>query len=180
MAQTAGNEGAPLDGLVRVAFWSGAALLLVAPLVAMRLTDGMRWDSGDFIFVGVLVGALGMAFEVTMRTTRSWAYRLGVGAAVAAAFLTVAANGAVGMIGSEDNPYNLYFFAAIAVAVAGAVFTRFRAGGMALAMGAAAIVQAGVALGGYSADPKGAMLSLVLASVWLLSAGLFRMAGRSG
>ena len=178
MAQMAGRDGAGLDRAVRVAFWSAAVLLLVAPLVVVRVNDGMRWDSGDFTFVALLLGALGIGFEVTMRTTRSWPYRFGVGFAVATTFLIVLANGAVGMIGDEENPYNLCFLGAIAVAVAGAVLARFRAGGMALAMGAAAIVHAGVALGGYSADPRGSILSLGMALVWLVSAALFRMAGR--
>jgi hypothetical protein len=37
-------------------------------------------------------------------------------------------------------------------------------------------VQAGLALGGYSADPRGALFSATFAGLWLLSAALFRTA----
>jgi hypothetical protein len=113
-----------------------------------------------------------------MRTTRSWTSRFAAGFAVAAGFLIIWANGAVGMIGNEDNPYNLLFLGAIAVALLGAVVARFRAAGMALAMLAAGLLHAGIALGGWSADPIGARFSLGFAFLWFLSAALFRKAAQ--
>jgi hypothetical protein len=50
---------------------------------------------------------------------------------------------------------------------------------MALAMAAASLVQIGVALGGLSADLRGAVFSIVLATPWLLSAALFRAAAKA-
>ena len=86
---------------MRVTLWSLAALL--SPLVAMQFTDEVRWDAADFIFAGILIGSVGVAYELAVRMTGNSAYRAGAGFALAATFLTVWANGAVGMIGNEDN-----------------------------------------------------------------------------
>jgi hypothetical protein len=162
----------------RIAGWTIAALLLVTPFVAMQLTEEVNWSAGDFIVAGLLIGAVGVTLELTVRSSRNPAYRAGVGLALLASFLLVWVNGAVGMIGNEDNPYNLLFFVAIAVALAGAVIVAFRAAGMALAMAGAALVQGAVATFGMAADPRGGVLSLVMAGLWLLSAALFRHAAR--
>ncbi len=49
------------------------------------------------------------------------AYRFAVGVALAAAFLLVWMNLAVGLIGSEDNPANLMYFGVLAVGFIGAI-----------------------------------------------------------
>jgi hypothetical protein len=161
----------------RVAGWSTAALILLLPLVAMRLTSEVNWTMTDFIFAAVLIGGVGAIFELTMRLTRNYAYRAAVGSALAAAFLIIWATGAVGMIGSEDNPFNLLFLGVIALALAGAVVAHFRAAGMARAMLLAAIAQVGISIARLAADPLGGVFSAAFAGPWLLSAALFRRAG---
>jgi len=180
MAQAAERTGRGWGQAARVALWSLAGLLLLAPLVAMRFTTEVNWGPEDFIFAGLVFGTVGLVAELTVRRTRSLAARAGAAFAVAAAFAIVWANAAVGMIGDEGNPYNLLFVGAIAVALGGAAIARFRAGGTALAMAAAGTVHAAAALGGISADPRGGEISLVLALLWLASAALFRRAAREG
>jgi hypothetical protein len=158
--------------------WGTAALLLLLPLAAMQFTAEVRWDEEDFIFAGVLIGAVGIAYELTVRMTRNWGYRAAVAVALAAAFLIIWANGAVGMIGSEGNPYNLLFGGVIVIALVGAVIARFRPAGLARAMIAAAIAQVGVAAVGLSTDVLGGVLSAAFAGLWLLAAALFRRAAR--
>lgn len=160
----------------RLAAWSIAALILLLPLVAMRFTTEVNWSVGDFVFAALLIGTVGLAFELTVRVTRGWARRGAVAFALAAFFLTIWANGAVGMIGSEDNPYNLLFFGVIAVALLGAIAARFRAAGMAVAMAAAAFAQVAIAVFGMSADLRGGIISAGFGGLWLLSAALFRKA----
>jgi hypothetical protein len=162
----------------RVTGWAAAAGLLLLPLVAMQFTREVNWTFFDFLFATVLIGGVGLAFELAVRTTRSTTYRAGIAAALAAAFLIVWVNGAVGMIGSEHNPYNLLFLAVIAVGFGGAVIARFRAAGMAGAMLAAAIGHLCVAAAGIPADPRGAVFSAACAAPWLLAAWLFRSAAR--
>ena len=178
MASNADDRGAGRGSPWRIAAWGTAALLLLLPLVAMQFTDEVSWTGFDFIFAGIMLGSVGLVFELTVRMSRNYAYRAGVGFALAAAFLIVWATGAVGMIGDEGNPYNLLFGGAILVALAGAAVARLRPAGMALAMIAAAVAHAAVALGGLVADPRGAVVSLVFAAPWLLSAWLFRKAAR--
>jgi hypothetical protein len=160
----------------RAAAWSFAALILLLPLVAMRFTAEVNWTVGDFIFASLLIGSVGLTLELAVRVSPSRTYRGGVGFAVAAAFLLVWANGAVGMIGNEDNPYNLLFLGVIPLALLGAVVARFRAAGMAWAMALAGLAQAGIAIGGMPADLRGGVLSALLAGLWVLSAALFRNA----
>lgn len=178
MAHEAGIVGRRRPNPWRIAAWSIAALLLLLPLVAMQFTSEVNWDETDFIFAGVLIGSVGLLVEVTVRTTKSLAYRSAVGLSLAASFMIVWANGAVGMIGNEDNPYNMLFLGVIALALLGCIAARFRAAGMALAMLGAAIVHGGVAVVGMAEDLRGGVLSLIFAGFWLLSAGLFRIAAR--
>jgi hypothetical protein len=162
----------------RIAAWGTAALLLLLPLVAMQFSDEVVWTGFDFAFAGAMIGGVGLLFEMTVRMARNNAYRSAIGFALAAAFLIVWANGAVGMIGNEDNPYNLLFIAVIGLALIGAIAARFRPAGMALAMTAAAVAHGGVAIVGMFADARGGAVSLVFAGFWLLSAALFRKAAR--
>lgn len=169
MAKEAGKTG--LASPWRIAGWGTAALLLVLPL-AMKAP----WTASDFIFAGLLLGSLGLAFEFIVGRSDSIAYRLGAAVAAIAAFLTVWVNAAVGMIGSGDNPLNLLFGGVLLVALAGAIVARLDAAGMARAMGVAAILQAGAGAAGLGTDVRGGVLSMGFAGLWLLSSALFHNA----
>ena len=157
----------------RIAGWSIPVVLLLLPAVAMRFSDEVNWTTSDFIFAGVLFGSVGLAFEFIVRKSSSLAYRLGAGLAVVTAFLTVWVNGAVGMIGSEDNPFNLLFGSVLFIALIGAILARLEAGGMARAMAVTAAAQAAVGAAGLSTDVLGAVFSMAFGGIWLLSAALF-------
>ena len=158
--------------------WGIAAGLILLPLIAMQFTSEVNWTVGDFLFAILLIGSVGLAFELVVRASRNAAYRAGAAAALAASFLTVWVNGAVGMIGSEENSYNLLFLGVILVALSGSALAGFRARGMALAMLAAAAAQAALGLFGMTADLRGGILSTVFAGIWLLSAALLGNAAR--
>jgi len=178
MANGAGNGGGRAGSPWRIAAWSIAALLLALPLVAMRFTDEVSWTVSDFLFAGLMIGLVGVTFELAVRMTANSAQRAAIAVALAAAFLTIWANGAVGMIGDEDNPFNLLFFGVIALALGGAVVARFRPAGMALAMAAAAIAQAALGIVGMASDLRGGVLSAAFGGLWLVSAALFRKGAR--
>ena len=119
----------------RVAAWAAAGLLLLAPLVAMQFTDEVNWTVGDFVVFGVLLfGSLG-AYELARRMTGNTAYRAGVGLAIAAAFLLVWVNGAVGI---TDSDADFAFFLVPTVGIIGATIARFKPRGMVRAMFATA------------------------------------------
>ena len=163
----------------RIAGWSvPLLLLLMLPAVAMQFTSEVDWTASDFVFAAVLFGSVGLAFELIVRKSESLAYRFAAGLAVAAAFLTVWVNGAVGMIGSEDNPYNLVFAGVLFIALMGAVLARFESAGMARAMAMSAIAQVVAGAIGLTTDALGAVFSMAFGGLWLLSAALFWNAAR--
>ena len=164
----------------RILGWGMAAALLLTPLVAMQFTSEVNWTASDFAFAGVMFGGVGNAYEFAVRRTRSHAYRGAVALALAAAFLIVWANGAVGMIGDEGDPANLMFAAVLAIALLGSVLARFRAGGMAAVMAAAAVAQAMAGGVGMLIDPLGGIFSAAFAGLWLISAALFHRSATEG
>ena len=171
----------------RVAGWSIAAALLLLPLVAMQFTHEVNWTPFDFAFAAAMIGGVGIAFELTVRVTPNNAYRGGVAIALAAAFLLIWINGAVGIIGDEDNPLNLLYVGVIAIAFGGMVWTRFRARGASRAMNAAAIANAAVGVVAVVAgrnDPPGIVGLLVLNGFFVLlylgAAQLFAIAAANG
>jgi len=174
--------------VLRIIGWSLVAGLLVAPAIAMQFTDDIQWAPSDFIFAGVVLIGAGAIAELAVRASGAWSYRIGVGLAVFASALLLWFNGAVGIIGSEDNPANLLYLGVILAALVGSVASRFRAGGMALAMAAAAALQVIVGvlavLRGWGAGSENwprpvIVLSIVFGLIWLSSAALFRRAARA-
>jgi len=164
----------------RIVVWGTAAFLLLLPLVAMQFTGEVSWTPLDFIVMGIMLLAACGIYEFGAGMSGNTAYRAGIGIAVAAGFLLVWINLAVGIIGTEDNPANLMFGGVLAVAAIGASIARFAPRGMAGALVATAIAQALVAsialVAGWGLEAVA--LSAFFAALWLTSAGLFRKAAR--
>lgn len=170
----------------RLLLWTVPTALLITPAIMMlRSVDGWLWGPFDFVLAAVLLyGSTGLV-DLAIRKGGSTAYRLGAGLAVLASFLLIWINGAVGVIGSEDNPANLVFIGIILVALAGSVLGRFEPRGMSRAMLAACALTTAVAAavpvfawGGD--DHPGAVGLMVLiggfALMWGLSSALFAKA----
>jgi len=85
------------------------------------------------------------------------------------------ANLAVGLVGSEGNPANLWFMAVPVVGLIMAAVGRFAAQGLVRAMLAMVVAQivAGVAVGG---TVEAIAITLVWSAAWLACAWLFRRA----
>lgn len=165
----------------RIAVWGGAAALMLAPAIATRVSDEMAWDPADFILVAIMLAVACGAWELAMRKTRNWAYAAAAVAAAGAVFLLFLVNGAVGLIGDEDNPVNLLFFGMPTLASGGAIIVRFRPEGMArtMAVTAGAQVVAGALAMTMVPDVRGFMLGTAMfVPLWLLSAWLFARAAR--
>ncbi len=160
----------------RMLGWGFAASLILLPAVAMQLTDEVNWDAADFVFAFILLGGTGLLLELIVRRGPNLAYRAGAGAAVANCFLLFWATGAVGVIGNEDHPANLAYIGVIFLALIGAVIAAFRPAFMVRAMALCAAASAMLSVYGFTVDAKGAMFSLGFVAIWLLSAGLFRVA----
>lgn len=167
--------------------WGGAAALLALPFVAMQFTREVVWTASDFIAFGLMLLMVGVPLELAARASTDWSYRCGALLALAGMFLTIWANLAVGIVGSDDNPANAWFFAALLVGMSGTVIARARPHGMAIAMLATA-ASLGVAfvivVSGPTDEPfvphiREAIGTAVFASLFVASAALFRKASRA-
>lgn len=183
VTRSGGGHGNPW----RIAVWGTAAFLLLLPLVAMQFTSEVNWDETDFIVIGIMLTVACGTYELAARMTGNSLYRAAVGVAVAAAFILIWINLAVGIIGSEDNPANLMYAGVLAVAVAGALLARSQAAGMARALFATALAQLLVGaialIAGFGSTAPSfpeAILGLTgfFTTLWLASAALFRKAAR--
>ena len=161
--------------------------MLLLPLVAMNVTDQVDWDAADFAIVGALLLGAAVTYELAARSWGAPAYRAAVGVALAAAFILVWVNSAVGVIGTEGDDANLMYGGVLAVGIIGAVIARFEPGGMARALFATALAQTLVAvialIGGLGSTGSTwpsdiLMLTAFFAALWLMSAWLFRNAAQ--
>ena len=147
----------------------------------------MNWDVADFVVFFAMLAGAGGAYRVASRRSSGATYRVATGLALATAFLLLWVNGAVGIIGDENNDANLMYFGVLAVALAGALLVRLQPAGMAWTMFATAVAQglvAGIALLA-APEPAGPawpadvlVLTAFFAALWLLSARLFQVAAR--
>jgi hypothetical protein len=159
--------------------WSGAALMLATPLVAMRFTKEVAWTAFDFAVFGAMLAIACGTFELALRASGNLAFRAAVGVAVATGFFIVWACGAVGIIGDEGNLANLMFGGVLLVAVAGGFVAKFGGASMARALVATAFVQAVVGIiAQMMGSAEGFIASGVFTGAWLLSAWLFAKAAR--
>lgn len=164
---------------MRWVLWGGAALLLMLPLVAMQFTSEVNWTPFDFIVMGAMLGLACAAFELAVRMARSNLYLIAAGVAIAAAFLMIWINLAVGIIGNERNPDNLMFVGVLAIGLIAVAFSRLKSLGMARAMETTAIAQAVVSVIAVIIGERDSFLLIVIFVVmWLISAQLFRRAAR--
>ncbi len=157
----------------RIARWTVVAGLLLLPAVAMQFTAEVNWTPSDFVFAGVMIGGTALLYDIAVLTRASFAYRGGVALALAASFLLIWINGAVGIIGNEANPANLMFAGPLAIAFLGALLSRFRPRGMAWTMAGAGVAQIVI---GIIALTMGALIpfvTLFFAVLWWTSAALF-------
>lgn len=166
--------------------WGAAAGLLALPLVAMQFTREVNWDGFDFLVAAILIGGVGLGLELAVRATRNSGYRVAAALALLTGFLVTWSNLAVGIIGDEDHPANLMFFAVVALAILGSVAARGRArilGRVMAFAGVGQFVVPGIAFLIWSPTVDanlGRVLVFngVFAAMWLTSAWLFGRAAR--
>lgn len=177
------TENKRYRSIARPALATGAVLLV--PLIAMQFTDEVVWTLGDFIAAGTMIFGTGLTYQRVTRKTSASAYRIAVGFALASALFLIWANLAVGIVGTEDNPVNLWYFGVVAVGIIGTLINRFQPDGMVLTMFAMALAQALVAaialIGGYYQSPPSSVFQIIAVNgffilLFIVSALLFRYA----
>jgi len=173
---------APWGQWLRIAAWTVAATLLLAPLIAMQFTREVVWTPFDFALAAALLfGSLGI-MELAIRRSGSLPFRAGIATTLFGIVSLIVVNGAVGIVGSEDDPANLMFVAVPLIGFGVVATRRFRRGiwPIALAtMATAQVIVGAIALVGRVAiagDIVGATIGF--AAIWLTAATLFARANR--
>ncbi len=169
----------------RIAAWAAGALMLLLALVAKQFIGEVNWV-GNLAQTGALIIGVGVGVELASRKTGEAAYRAAIGLALGSALLLGWVNGAVGIIGSEDNDANLMYFGVLAVGAIGAIIARFKPRGMARVLFATALAQtlvAVIALVGRLGSPYSGPLEIVsingfFVALFVGSAVLFWKAAR--
>ena len=147
----------------RLAGVAAGVLMLLLALLGKQLIGEPPWVA-NVAQVGTLIIGIGIAVELASRKTGEAAYRAAVILALGSTLLLVWVNGAVGIIGSENNVANLMYAGVIVVGAIGAIIARFKPGGMARALFAMALVQtlvAVIALVGRLGSPYSGPLEIV-------------------
>jgi hypothetical protein len=161
----------------------GTGLVLLIPLVLWLLAI-WHWRPGAIVLaVVLLVGGAGLAYELVAKKISNKAYLFAVGVALAAVFLLVWMNAAVGGI-LGDNPANMMYFGVLLVGLIGAIIARLEPQGMSRALFATAfamvLVPAIALIIGTPAFANGVVavfgLHAIFAVLWVGSALLFRRA----
>lgn len=163
-------------------------LLLMIPLIAMQFSDEVVWTFSDFVIAGGLLFGTGFMYILVTRLLATQMaenpiYRVAVGFALLTGLFLIWSNLAVGIIGSENNPYNVIYFGVIAVGIIGAFIARFEPKGMTYTMFVMALAQALVTaialIGGFYQSPPSTIFHIIAVNgffitLFVVSALLFR------
>lgn len=162
---------------LRIAGWSLAVVLLLAPAAAMLAgAEGVNWTASDFVVAGIVFAIVGGLFELAARSTANMSYRAAVFFAVGCAFLQLWISAAVGIIGDEDNAANWTYYAVVLIAMSASAVAAGRARAMARAMAVTMAMQLlFFALHMFDGHMT-AVIDLFFSALWLLSARLFARA----
>jgi hypothetical protein len=182
------NNGGGGNKWLTAAWTSATALILLTPLIAMQFTDEVNWTVGDFVFAGGMLLGAGVTYELAARVG-NLADQAGAVVALGTGVLIFWVTGAVGIIGSENNPGNLLYLAAVVLAIVGAIVTGGRAARMVWAMSVAALATVLAPIAAYFAniaEPRADVLAPEVYAAtafftvgWLLSAFFFRKASQA-
>ncbi|MFN3451684.1 MAG: hypothetical protein ACK4ZE_05955 [Sphingorhabdus sp.] len=147
----------------------------------MQFTTEVNWDETDFVVAAIIFGMVGGLIEFAVRLSSNWYFRVGSMFAVLAGFMVIWSNLAVGMIGNEDNPVNLWFGLVLLIAIGGSIASRLRGSILPQAMFAAGLVQMyiGIFAGIFGNDVRGGRYTIALSIIWLISGLLFWFARRT-
>lgn len=129
---------------IRPLVWTVVGTLILLIVSAKELTRvgqvEVQWN--EAAAYAVILLAIGGAYETWQwLKTREGVYRVAFGVGLLGALLLGWVNGAVGIIGSEDNSVNLMYGAVFAIGLIGSLISRFKPHGMAYTLFAAALVQ---------------------------------------
>jgi len=91
----------------RLVVWAIVGVLILTLLVVMPFTDEVQWN--EAVAYGIILLVVGGFYELWqwLKRTRTRTYRIAFGIGLLGVFLLGWVSGAVGIIGSENQPVNL-------------------------------------------------------------------------
>jgi hypothetical protein len=127
----------------RLIVWAAVVMFMSLIALAIQFTDEISKSEAMAYGIILLVG--GGFFELWQwLKTRNKTYHVAFSLGLVGILLLGWVSGAVGIIGSENNPANLMYWAVPVVLLIGSLMARFQPGGMACTLLAAALVQISV------------------------------------
>ncbi|MDX1702646.1 MAG: hypothetical protein R3250_18590 [Melioribacteraceae bacterium] len=174
----------------RIGILLSIIILLLIPLIAMQFTDEVNWDISDFAIMAFVLTGIALAYEIIAVKSGKTVYKIALGIALLGVFLLFWVNGAVGIIGNEDQPANMLFGAVFIVGLTGSLISRFKPLGMSNTLYISALVQMIVPASAYFIWPPPEtswspsvfgvfFLSSFFAILFIISAMLFRQASKN-
>ena len=172
-------EPRPAGARWRIAAWAGAAALVVVPVLAWRAYQPFAFEPGHGIMAALVTLVSGLAYEIAVRLPARRTLAGGLALNLLGILTTVWFNGAVGIIGSEDDPANRMFLVPIGIALAGLAVASYRPGVAALVLVMATFGQLGtffhaLAAGYGFIGP----ITVFFCAIWLAASFLYRRAER--
>lgn len=125
---------------LRITVWTIVLVLILMMPITMQFTNEVQWNEAvAYIFLLLVIGCIYELWQWLKTRTKTYraAFVVGLGTALLIGWV----NGAVGIIGSEDNPANLLYGAVAAVGLIGSLISRFKPQGMSYTLFVAAVVQ---------------------------------------
>ena len=116
-----------------------ALLILLVLLITIQSTDEVAW--GIFVFAFTVLFGASFAYESIIKKSAPTIYKAAIAIAIVTILILFWINGAVGIIGSEDNPANLMYLGVIIIVIIGSLISQFKPRRMALTLSLAALVQ---------------------------------------
>lgn len=182
-AETLGSTMITKKELLPVLLVPTAILLIPGAAMAFKVR-GWAWGPESFVGAWIILVGVGLAYRLVARKATGLAYRVATGLGLLAGLALLWINGAVGLIGSEENPANLLYGAVLVVGGLGVLLARLEARGMSWALFATAAAQFLVPVVALVARPHDFSpgvapvfgLNFVFVLLFVASAWLFRRA----
>lgn len=168
----------------------GIVLILCIPFIAAQITEEVNWSPADFILMALILSGIAAVYELATHKSQLSSYRIAIGIGLLGMFLLFWVNAAVGIIGNESQDANLLYIAVNVVIIIGAIASRLNASGMFKTMILGTLSTIAVPCIAYLIWPpsviswspgvfKVFLMSGFFASLFVLSAFLFKMSGKS-
>jgi len=125
---------------IRFIIWITVTLSIFLVFLSILIPNEVQWK--ELVAYIIILSAIGGIYEVWQwLKKKSSYYRYAFIIGFLGAFFIGWANGAVGIIGNEDNPANLMYVAIFIVGLIGSLISRFKPHGMSITLFAVALVQ---------------------------------------